>query len=53
MNYLSNDQDSVDVDNSKTNKNERSSVQYPIKLFNDGNYIQLSITEYIAASVLL
>ena len=28
---LSNDQDSVDVDYSKTNKNERSSVQYPIK----------------------
>ena len=31
MNGLSNDQDSVEVENSKTNKNERSSVQYPIK----------------------
>ena len=44
MNDFSNDQDSVDVDNSKTNKNERSSVQDPIKKCNDGNYIQLIIT---------
>ena len=31
MNDLSNDKDSVEVDDSKTNKNERSSAQYPIK----------------------
>ena len=31
MNDLSNDKDSVEVDDSKTNKNEISSVQYPIK----------------------
>ena len=53
MNYLSNDQESVKVDNSKTNKNERSFVQYPIKKCNYGNYIQLIITEDIADYVLL
>ena len=34
-------------------KNERSSVQYPIKKCNYGNYIQLIITEDIADYVLL
>ena len=53
MNDFFNDQDSVEVDYSKTNKNERSSVQDPIKKCNDGNYIQLIITEDIADSVLL
>ena len=53
MNDLSNDQEYVEVDDSKTNKNERSSVQYPIKKCNDGNYIQLIITYYIVAYVLL
>ena len=53
MNDLSNDQDSIEIDNSKTNKNERSSVQYPIKQRNDGKYIQLIITCDIAAYVLL
>ena len=52
MNDLSNDQDSVEVDDSKTNKNERSFVQYPIKKISDGNYIQLIITEDIAAYLL-
>ena len=50
---LSNDQDSVDVDYSKTNNNERSSVQDLIKIFNDGNDTQIIITEDIAASVFL
>ena len=31
MNYLFNDQDSVEVDDSQKNKNEISSVQDPIK----------------------
>ena len=53
MDDLSNDQDSVEVDDSKTNNNERSSVQDPIKKINDGNNTQLIITEYISASVLL
>ena len=53
MNDLYNDQDSIEVDYSKTNKNERSSVQYPIKKYNYDNYIQLIITEDITASVLL
>ena len=53
MNDLSNDKDSVEVDDSKTNKNERSSVQYPIKECNYGNYIQIIITEDIDGSVLL
>ena len=52
MNDLSNDQEYVEVDYSKTNKNERSSVQYHIKKINDGNYIQLIITEDIAAYLL-
>ena len=50
---FSNDQDSVEVDYYKTNKNERSSVKYPIKKFNDGNDTQIIITEDIAASVFL
>ena len=53
MKDLSNDQDSVEVEYSKTNKNERSFVKYPIKRFNDGNYIQLIITYDITAYVLL
>ena len=53
MNDLSNDQDSIELDEYKTNKNDRSSVQYPIKTFNYGNYIQLIITEDIAAYLLL
>ena len=53
MNDLCNDQDSVEVDDSKTNKDEIFSVQDPIKKCNDGNYIQLIITEYIADYVLL
>ena len=53
MNDLCNDKDSVEVDYSKTNSNERSSVQYPIKKCNDGNYIQLIITEDISDCVLL
>ena len=53
MNDLCNDQDSVEVDDSKTNKNERSFVQYPIKKCNYGNYIQLIITDDIASYVLL
>ena len=53
MNDLSNDQDFVEVDDSKTNNNEISSVQYHIKPCNDSNYIQLIITEDIADYVLL
>ena len=53
MNDLSNDQDSVEVDDSKTNKNEISSVKYLIKECNDGNYIQLIITDDIATYLLL
>ena len=53
MNDLCNDQDSFEVNDSKTNNNERSSVQYPIKKCNDGNYIQLIITEDIPDYVLL
>ena len=53
MNDLCNDQDSVEVDDSKTNNNEISSVQYPVKKCNDSNYIQLIITEDIADYVLL
>ena len=53
MNDLSNDQDFVEVDDSKTNNNERTSVQYPIKKLNGGNYIQLIITYDIAAYLLL
>ena len=53
MNDLSNDQDYVEVDDSKTNNNERSSMQYPIKKCNNGNYIQLITTEDIADYVLL
>ena len=53
MDDLSKDQDSVEVYYYKTNKNERSSVKYPIKKFNDGNDTQIIITEDIAASVLL
>ena len=34
---LSNDQDHVEGDYSKTNKNERSSVQDPVTKFNVGN----------------
>ena len=44
INDLSNDQDYVEVYDSKTNNNEISSVQYPIKNCNDGNFIQLIIT---------
>ena len=53
MNYFSNNQEYVEVDDSKTNKNERSSMQDPIKKCNDGNDTQLIIIEDIAASVLL
>ena len=53
MNDLCNDQDSVEVDDSKTNNNEISYVQYPVKKCNDSNYIQLIITEDIADYVLL
>ena len=53
MNDLFSDQDSVEVDDSKTNKNEIFSVKDPIKKCNDGSYIQLIITEGISASVLL
>ena len=52
-NDLSNDQESVWVDYSKINKNERSYVQDPIKKCNDGNDTQIIITYDIAASVLL
>ena len=53
MDDFSNDQDSVEVDYSKTNNNERSYVQDPIKIFNYGNDTQIIITEDISASVLL
>ena len=53
INYFSNDQDYIEVDCSKTNKNERYSMQDPIKKCNDGNYTQLIITEDIAAYVFL
>ena len=50
---LSNDQDSVKVDYSKTRNNVISSVQDPITKLNDGNDTQKIITEDIADSVLL
>ena len=50
---FSNVQDYVEVDHSKTNNNDISSVQYPITKYNDGNDTQIIITEDIAASVLL
>ena len=53
MDDLSKYQDSFDVDYSKTKMNERSSVQDPITKYNDGNDTQKSITEDIAAFVLL
>ena len=42
MDDFSNDQDSVEVEYSKTKKNERSSVQDPITKFNDDNDRQKS-----------
>ena len=53
MDDLSNDQYSIQVDYSKTNKNDRSPVQDPIKKWNTNNNTQIIITEDIAASVLL
>ena len=53
MDDLSNDIDSVEVDYSKTKKNEISYVQDPVTKFNDGNDTQKIIAEDIAASVLL
>ena len=50
---LSNDQDSVEEDYPKTNKNERSSVQDIIAKCNDGTDTQIITTGDIAASVLL
>ena len=46
--YFSNYQDYVEVDYSKTNNNERSYVQDPIKKCYDGNYIELIITEAVS-----
>ena len=53
MDDFLNDQDSIEVDYSKTNNNEIYYVQDPITELNDGNYTQIIITEDIAASVLL
>ena len=53
MDDFSNDQDSVEVDDSKTNKNEIYSVQDPIKKCNGSNYTQIIITEDKANSILL
>ena len=53
MCYLSNDQDYVELYYSKTNKNERYSVQGPIKKCNGGNDTQIFITGVVAASVLV
>ena len=53
MDDLLDDKDSVEVDYSKIKKNERSSVQDPIKIYNDGNDTQIIITGDIADSVLL
>ena len=50
---LSNDKYSVELDYSKTNKNEISSMQDPIKKCNGGNDTQIIITDYIASSLLL
>ena len=50
---LSNDKDSVEVDYSKTKKDERYYVQDYITKCNDGNDTQKTKTEDIAASVLL
>ena len=44
INDFSNDKDYFEVDDTKTNKNDKSSVKDPINVFNDGNYIQLIIT---------
>ena len=53
MDDFYNDQDSVELDYSKTNNNERYFVQDPIKKCNDGNDTQIIITEDIAAYMLL
>ena len=44
MDDLSNDKEYIEVDYYKTNKNERYSVKYPIKIYNNGNDTQLVIT---------